>query len=85
VARRHHPHYQLVHVLPDGSRTRVGPLITAWPAAVARAEELVAALQAEAVRGNPDAGGVVWIIDLTTITIAQQLVIQSEESINRGW
>jgi hypothetical protein len=81
--RRHHPHYQLVHVLPDGSRTRVGPLITAWPAAVARAEELVAALQAEVARDNPDAGGVIWIIDLTTSAIAQQLVIQREASVDQ--
>jgi hypothetical protein len=78
--RRHQPHYQLVHVLPDGSRTRVGPQITAWLAAVARAEELVAALQAEAARGNPDAGGVIWIIDVDHSTIAQQLVICGEAS-----
>jgi hypothetical protein len=79
---RRRTRYQLVHVLPDGSRTRVGPLITAWLAAVARAEELVAALQAELARGNLDAGGVIWIIDLTTSAIAQQLVIGSEESVD---
>jgi hypothetical protein len=69
VARRR-AHYQLVHVLPDGSRTRVGPQITAWLEAVARAEDLVAALQAEVARGNPDAGGVIWIINVTTSAIA---------------
>jgi hypothetical protein len=71
---RRRAHYQLVHVLPDGSRTRVGAQITAWLEAVARAE---------VARGNPDAGGVIWIIDVDHSAIAQQLVIQSEASVDQ--
>lgn len=73
--RRRHPGYRFVHVRPDGSQQPVGEMLGSWPSALSRVERLVAILQAELMRGNPDAGGEVWVISTAHGVMIQKLPI----------
>jgi hypothetical protein len=64
-----------VHVLPDGSQQPAGEVIGSWPSALRQFERLVAILQAELMRGNPDAGGEVWVISTMSGAIVRKLPI----------
>jgi hypothetical protein len=73
--RRRHPGYRFVHVRPDGSQHPAGETIGSWPAALSRVERMVAILQAELIRGNPDAGGEVWVINIANGVMIRKLLI----------
>jgi hypothetical protein len=70
--RWRHPGYRFVHVLPDGSQYPAGEVIGSWPAALRQLERLAAILQAELIRGNSDAGGEVWAINIVNGAIVRK-------------
>jgi hypothetical protein len=70
--------WQLVHVHDDGGRTFVGAPLATWDETVLRANRVVEALRAEVASGNPDATGVVWVVDTRNGTIVQRRPITEE-------
>jgi hypothetical protein len=72
--------YALVHVRPDGSRRVVAEIFTRWVAALRRAEDVALALQCEAERGNPDAAGVVDVVNMDDGAVMQRVSIGDAHS-----